>query len=83
MATMFMIVDSVNNTAVLQPGQPPTTVAAYALDVPDGKTMEDVANEHFVDHRFPLNSAIYLVDTANVTAYVAVPQLTPAPALTG
>lgn len=79
---VFLIVDSVNSSAVIQPGQPPTTVAAYVLNVPDGQTGEDVAKAFFREQRFPLNSAAYIVDATLVAAYVAESTLTPAPGLT-
>jgi hypothetical protein len=77
MATqIYLIVDSVNS-AVIQSGAPPTNVSAYLLDVPDGATAQQVAEDFFLAQKFPLNSAVFTVDIAYVQPYAVRAVLAP------
>ena len=69
MAQVLLVVDQ-GQTAVVVTGTPPTKMAAWLLDVPDGSDALAVAADFANSESFPVGTRAYVVtDLTSMTEY--------------
>lgn len=65
MAQVLIVAD--RSSAVIQPGQPSATMAAWLLDVPSGDDPLAVAQAFVEGENFPLGTLVRVIDSTHIT----------------